>query len=269
MMNIMKLRYAIVTFVAIFFYAGSVGAQQQTPKPWYPKPGDIILFKDQDAAHQAIGVALGDDTSHSALVVRDKNGDIQLMHAVGKHHSVNPIAIAKGKKHGVVFEPLIEYLKESTKTDRIFVRVMRVPFDEETEKRMTSWVYRQLGRPYSDIQADMLLMPPPIGPTLYKARPAITEPQSQTCSGFVGTFCISAGFIPPIYNSAAMFPLDFFTDRRLERDRARGRIDLRLDRITASGFDLSKIYEQPIEIVFPKEPSKPKKKFKVPKPAVE
>ena len=255
----MKHRHAIAACVAIFCFAWNADAQQ-APKPWYPKPGDIILFKDQDAAHQTIGVALGDDTSHAAVVVRDKNGDLQLMHAVGKHHSVDPVAIAKNKKQGVVFEPLLDYLKASTKTDRIFVRRMLVPFDEKTEKRMTEWVYRQLGKPYSDIKADTLLAIPPIGPTLHKARPAVTEPASQTCSGFVGTFCISAGFIPPTYNPDAVMPIDLFTDRRLEADRARGRIDLRPDRLIDPGIDLKQFYEKPVEIVFPKEPPPPAKK---------
>lgn len=245
----------LTLFICVFGYAPA-NAQIKI-LPWYPKNRDIILFEDLDLEHQIIYRTFeGNPISHVGIVVIGRDGKAYIMHALGKHAGLTR-SISPNKKEGVVFDPLIPYLKESmestTDKNKVYVRVNLQPYETEEEKRFYGWVNRMAGRPYDNAGADRLLSKPifPLPP--YKEKPAVIEPKSTFCSGLVGSFCISGYLISPPtnrldlqkmtpaeyspwVNQNALTPADFWDDTGI--------------------MNLSKTYEKPVRIIFPKKNKK-------------
>jgi hypothetical protein len=202
----------------------------------------------------------GNAISHVGIVVIGMDGKEYIMHALGKHAGLTR-SISPNKKEGVVFDPLKQYLKESTESksdkNKIYTRIKLRNFNEEETKLFYEWVGRMAGRPYDNAGADRLLLKPFIPLPQYKEKPSIIEPKSTFCSGFVGTFCVSGYLLsPPVnrpdlqkmtriefspwVNQNTITPPDFWDDKGI--------------------INLSETYKKPIPIVFPKEALKTNKK---------
>lgn len=186
-------------------------AHGQSARYWDPKEGDIVLFRGPGTAQQIMNtITTGAPVTHSALVVRDRSGDLQLLHALGNDNAVasksNP-----GEKFGVVMEPLIDalYKERDHYQQTLYIRPARRALTPQESNVLRGFVYRQIGKPFSEIKMTQAPLMPP-----FRFVPRITEPKSYFCSELVSATCIAAGLMNARVNPSGITPTDLFFDHR-------------------------------------------------------